>query len=283
MNPNESVYSGATSKKSYYSVDGEGRLFRKATELEIALQGVSLVAHVKTKGVNAGDTVYRTLVNFLKGFISAIYLKSSKDVGDSLVVELYENGYYQVLEVAFSSDFSNDILRKLPNLRPGILYNFQSWKMQAKTAEGKPIAEKFYRGVSIKDGDVKIEKYVTKDIQQQLVPKESIGIYDPNSESQSSDYWDVYFKTLSFIFKTRLLPKYQKHFEDWASENIKEVQQLSAGNNTSALPQGQTFTADRPQYEPEGATTTKLDVKDGDDSWIDPSSPAADFPDDLPF
>ena len=286
-NPNEGAYSASNFKKNYYGIDGEGRLFRNATDEEKARGGKDIVSHVKTKGAKAGEIVIRKTVPNIYGVVSGFWLHSSEFEGkviETLILELYDNGFKAVLQMPMDSSFAEDVIRKINNIKEGVKYEVQSWKMQATDqVTKKAIADKFIRGVSIKDpvGN-KIEKYINKDVQLKMLPLESCQLFDSSTERQSKDFWKMYFMLITNQFKTRVIPKNKERFEEWAKVNISdepvetakpEVKQQESQDFHNAL------------YDAPVVTTTPSVFHESDESKSFPS--LADEPpiidNDLPF
>lgn len=222
----ENSYSGNSTRKKFYAVDGEGRLFRKATEQEIAEGGKNIVKHIKAKGANAGQLEMRRIVQSISGIVSDFYIRSS-DYGDTLNIELYDDGTIYALQVPVESNFADDLFRKINNVKEGKKYSLSSWKMQQTDPNTKkPIPDKFSRGLSIKNEfDEKVERFINKEVQEKMLPLSKASLYDPTTERQSKDFWKIYFKVLLNEFKTRVLPTNQKRFRDWYDANVTEGQE----------------------------------------------------------
>jgi hypothetical protein len=85
---NENSFPTQVGNRGYYGIDGEGRIFRKATAQEIEKGGKDIISHVKKKGANEGQIEMRRTFLSLFGKVSAFWVKTSQDFGDSLIVEL---------------------------------------------------------------------------------------------------------------------------------------------------------------------------------------------------
>lgn len=218
---NEGNFSEKNANTAYYGIDGEGRLFRSPKPKEVEMQDKYIVEHTLQKGAKAGQTVLRKLVPFICGKFTAFWVKTG-DFGDSLIVELSENGFTAVLQMSLDSSFASDLIGKVNNVKEGETYTLQSWKMQAKDLHGKVIPEKFIRGISIKDqvGN-KVEKYLTKEVQQKMLPLANCPLFDKtrSEKEQSKELWQMYLMLLLNEFKTRLIPYNKLRFQKWQEAN----------------------------------------------------------------
>ena len=107
---NEREVSTAPRNKGYYQIDGEGRLFRKATSQELE-SGANIVTHTKTKGKNIGQTELRTIIASGGGYVTSVRVESS-DYSDNLIVEMFENNFTSCISVILESNFADDLIRK---------------------------------------------------------------------------------------------------------------------------------------------------------------------------
>lgn len=218
--------------KAYYGVDGEGRLFRKPTELELDKGGKDIVPHTFTKGEKSGQTVMRKVTQAIYGIVTSFWVKSS-DFGDSLIVELFEKGFTSILQVPIDSTFADSIIRKINNVEAGKVYEFMPYKIQAKDMntgvllKDKNGLPKFNRGFSIKDGlGNKVDTFITKEKQEQLIPYSTCPLFKKDLEikSQSSDFWKMYFALVLNAFKDRVIPSNKLRFQTWATLNLAQLE-----------------------------------------------------------
>jgi len=264
----ENSHNATSSRKKFYSIDGEGRLFRKATPEEATSNGRDIVHHEKQKGEKKGEIEVRKIVKDIDGIITSMWVKSS-EFGDGLIVELYDDGTTFSIQMPLDSNFADDVMRKANNLEVGKKYVFQAWKMQATDQKtNKPIPDKFLRGMSIKDlAGNKVEKYIDKERQLSMLPLSKAPFYEATAEYQSKDFWKIYFKMLTKEFVDRLVPYNKKRFEAWAEENITHV------------PNAETEQSKRPEYSdnwmnetvstpyPESSKTQTVPSSFSDDSF----------------
>lgn len=260
----ENSHSATSTRKKFYSIDGEGRLFRKATPDEAASNGRDIVRHEKQKGEKKGEIEVRKVFKDIDGIITSMWVKSS-EFGDSLIVELYDDGTTFSIQMPLDSNFSDDVMRKANNLEVGKKYVFQSWKMQATDPKtNKAIPEKFVRGMSIKDvtGN-KVEKYVDKERQLSILPLSKAPFYEATAEYQSKDFWKIYFKMLTKEFVDRLVPYNKKRFEEWAEKNVSTSDYVGQAQKTEY--------GDNWMNEPQPITTEPSAFHDSDESNSFPS------------
>jgi hypothetical protein len=198
-------------KKTYYQIDKDGKLWRKAKEDETQF----VYEHLKQEGKNAGKTERRKTVMALQGLVYDFYLYHSDVVGKQFIVEIFDNGSLQVLTIPADSSYYESFRRVIPNLKVGQEYQFFSWKMGKKDKDGKPM-EGFVYGITVKQMPdlLKVESFFDKEKINQLCPVDQSQL-----DLLGKDYWKIYYVLLDKAFETRVIPHYRKEFEKFKADN----------------------------------------------------------------
>lgn len=195
---------------------------RSSSKMFLAVKGGKLVQRVEEgtdgaiarilgdKSPNKGMTIWEKDYESVTGAFKDIRIKEHSEYGKSFEFVLDTSEDYEhetIVSIGYASGYSADLLKHLPNINEKFDVTIRPYDFEGKDQEtGRP---KRFRGISVRQGDIKVAKFYTKETPNGIPPMEKITF-------KGKDEWDS-SKMVAFLIENSLNPFVEKLRENESS------------------------------------------------------------------
>ncbi len=102
---------------------------------------------------DTGEVIYERIYSYIEAKLEKIFMRTHKEYGNSWVLLMQDGGAKYSVQISENSRYGDDLLKKIPNMRYGIIYKITPFSF---TPEG---AKKEKTGLSIKEGETQIGSF----------------------------------------------------------------------------------------------------------------------------